>query len=209
MEVEQQSAKNSWSSGQAYSMAGICLLVGVAAGYLVHGPNKAVVAAGPSEAGLNQPAAIQMPSQNQLKHMADKKAEPVLDKLKEDPNDPVLLAEAAKTYLYAHQVDTAIEYYEKSVKIRPDAKVLTTLGGAYHFSGNDDAALDAWNRALKVDPNYADALVNIGLVQLQSKANPEAAIEAWTRMLKNNPNHPQRAKVEKMIAAAKKQASGN
>ncbi|HEX6879145.1 MAG TPA: tetratricopeptide repeat protein [Terriglobales bacterium] len=209
MEVEQQSAKNSWSGGLAYSMAGICLLVGVAAGYLIHGPNRAVVAASASDADVNQPAAIQMPSPDQLKHMADKKVEPVLGKLKEDPNDPVLLAEAAKTYLYAHQVDTAIEYYEKSVKIKPDPKVLTTLGGAYHFSGNDDAALDAWNRALKIDPDFADALVNIGLVQLQSKANPEAAIEAWSRMLKSNPNHPQRAKVEKMIAGARKQLKAN
>jgi cytochrome c-type biogenesis protein CcmH/NrfG len=84
--------------------------------------------------------------------------------------------------------------------------VLNTLGGAYHFAGARDKALDAWQRALKIDPNHADSLVNIGLVKWREQGDATAAIAAWRQMLKCNPQHPQRAQVEKMIAQAEKHA---
>ncbi|HWR35236.1 MAG TPA: hypothetical protein VN622_05125 [Clostridia bacterium] len=197
-----------WSNTQAYGLAIICLLLGITSGYLIHGP--ATPAAVPSDPHQHvhelppEASAIQ-PTPDQLKHMADKQTEPLLAKLEANPNDPDLLVQVGKAYLYARQFQTSIEYFEKSVKIKPDARVLTTLGGAYHFAGADDKALDAWDRALRIDPGYGDALVNIGLVKLQTESNPKAAIAAWRKMLKANPNHPQRAKVEAMIASAQEQ----
>jgi cytochrome c-type biogenesis protein CcmH/NrfG len=141
-----------------------------------------------------------------LKHMAVKQAEPLMAKLEKNPNDADLLAQIAKTYLVGHQFDSAAEYYERSVKIKPDVRTLTTLGGAYHLAGADDKALGAWKRALKIDPNYADALFNYGLIEWKSQSDPNAAIVAWTKLLQANPNHPQRARVEEMIALAKKDA---
>lgn len=210
METEQGSV-NRWSSPQAYGFATVCLTVGIVCGYLIHGPVKPVElpvsqeqTAAPQPEGLRQAPAT-MPTPDQMKHMADKKADPLLAKLKTDPNDPALLAEIGRTYLYAHQFEEAAAYFEKSAAIKADPKTLTTLGGIYHFEGADDKALETWDRALKLDPNYADALVNVGLVKIQSGADPQGAIDAWTRMVKANPNHPQRAKVEEMIASAKKQ----
>ena len=107
-------------------------------------------------------------------------------------------------YLSAQQFQTAADYYERSAKIKPDAGVLTTLGGVYHFEGADEKALDAWKRALQIDPNNADALFNFGLVKWQYESDPKAAVAAWNQLLKANPNHPQRARVEAMIARAKR-----
>lgn len=197
-------SQNRWSNTQAYGLATICLVAGTVCGYLIHGPAKPlpVVPTAPSGATAAT-SQMPVPTMDQMKHMAQKQAEPLMEKLKQHPDDPALLAEVGRTYLLAHQFEPAIEYYEKSAKIKPDPKVLTSLGGVYHFAGNDDKAIDSWNRALKVQPGYADALVNIGLVEM--KSDPQAAIKTWKEMLAKNPNHPQRAKVEQMISSAQKQ----
>ncbi len=201
-------ARDLWSNTQAYGLAVICLLLGIAAGYFLHGPQppaSATVASAPQQAPQQAPdnGSMQVTPEG-LKHMAAKQGEPMLAKLAKNPNDATLLAQIGKTYLSAQQFQTAAEYYERSVKIKPDAGILTTLGGVYHFEGADDKALDAWKRALQIDPNNADALFNFGLVKWQYESDPKAAVAAWNRLLKANPNHPQRARVEEMIARAKK-----
>jgi cytochrome c-type biogenesis protein CcmH/NrfG len=206
----QSNAEKLWSNMEAYGLAAICLILGIAAGYIIHGPqNLTATSAAPVTAQAAQPAmnggGMQV-SPEGLKHMAVKQAEPLMAKLEKNPNDPDLLAQIGKTYLVAHQFESASEYYERSAKIRPDVRTLTTLGGAYHLAGADDKALGAWKRALKIDPTYADALFNYGLIEWKSKSDPKAAIAAWNKLLQSNPNHPQRAQVEEMIARAKKDA---
>jgi len=201
-------ARDWWSNTQAYGLAVICLLLGIAAGYFIRGPQppaSATVVSAPQQAPQQVPdnSSMQVTPEG-LKHMAEKQAEPLLAKLEKNPNDAALLAQIGKAYLNAHQFQTAVEYYERSVKIKPDAGILTTLGGVYHFEGADDKALDAWKRALQIDPNNADALFNFGLGKWQYASDPKAAVAAWNRLLKTNPNHPQRARVEEMIARAKK-----
>lgn len=212
---ETSHANSNWSTARVMVLALVSLGIGLPIGYVVRGSSATV--ATPPAPGMGEPAASSgqpggaaaaaMPSEQQMKHMADKKAEPLLAQLQKNPNDAALLAEIGKTYLYARQFDSAAEYYERSVKSKPDPAVLNTLGGVYHYAGSADKALEAWNRALQIDPNYADALVNIGLVKWREQSDPKAAIAAWKKMLKGNPNHPQREKVEKMIAQAEKHAN--
>lgn len=198
-------ARSLWSTTQVYLLSAICLLAGVAAGYVAHAPAAVrptpVAKAAPQQTPAHTMGQI---SPDQMRHMADKQAEPLLAELKTKPKDADLLARIAKTYLSAHQFDTAAEYYERSATIKADPRVLTSLGGAYHFSGADDKALAAWNRALQADPNYADAMFNMGLVKWQSQSDAKGAIAIWTTMLKKNPNLPRRAYVEDLIARAKK-----
>jgi len=196
-----------WSATQTYGLAIICLLLGLVTGYLLHAPAATPVRAPQAAQQVaNGAAATGMGhiTQEQLKHMADKKAEPMLAQLQKNPNDAALLAEIGKVYALARELNTSAEYYEKSVKAKPDPRVLTTLGTVYHYAGMDDKAIDALNRALKIDPKYADALFNLGMLQWQSKADPKAAIASWETLLKKNPNHPKRAQVEQVIARAKK-----
>lgn len=209
MEADGSSQKR-WNNAQAYGLAIGCLALGVAAGYLIHArlqppappsaPRQQAHQLSPHAGGVQVTA-------EQLKHMADKQAEPLLAKLEQNPNDADVLAELGKAYLYVREFQRSTDYYERSVKIKPDPRVLTTLGGAYHLAGADDKAIDAWSRALQLDPGYADALYNLGLVKWQAGSDPGAAIEAWSKLLQTNPNHPRRAQVEAMIARAKKHAS--
>jgi cytochrome c-type biogenesis protein CcmH/NrfG len=197
-----ESRPKSWSSPQVYGLSVICLLLGIGAGYLVHAPSQ--VSASVRQTGrptATNPANV---TPEQLRHMADKQAEPLLAKLRQTPDDAALLAEIGKIYLLTRQFPTATEYYERSVQAKPNAKVLTTLGGAYHFAGDDEKAIGAWNRALALDPKSPDALYNIGLIQWQAHGDAKSAIATWQKFLKTNPQHPKRAQVEKMIAQAKK-----
>src|SRR5207248_1663601 len=95
-----------WRSNQVYILAGICLALGLGIGYLLRGSQshpQAVAAAPSTPASKSQGTMSQMPSLDDMKHMADKKAEPLLAQLKTDPNNAGLLVQVGKTYEAAHQ----------------------------------------------------------------------------------------------------------
>jgi len=202
MEDPELKAK-SWSSAQFYGFAAVCLLAGIAIGYWARTPFQAS-AVKPQAAKL---AAAHSPDANiridQMKQEADIQAEPLLARLRQSPDDPLLLAEIGKIYYQMRQYPEAAKYYEASVRFKPDAVVFVKLGGAYHFGGDDDRAIGAWNHALRLDPNNPDALFNIGFVQWRERGNRKEAIAAWQKLLQTNPNHPKRAQVEEMLSQAK------
>lgn len=195
-----------WSSTQAYGLALITLVLGLATGFLLHGPATAAnVPPAVQATEKDSPHAGMSVTPEQLKHMADMQAGPLLDKLKQDPNDPELLAQVGNTYLAGHQFSTAIEYYENSANIKPDANLLTQLANAYFYSGSPDKAIDALNRALQIDPKFANALFNLGALKWQVRGDTAGAIAAWRKLIKTNPNHPKRREVEAMIERVQQQ----
>ena len=209
METEKQELTqetNLWSNVQVYALGVICLLLGIAAGYLLHSTSPSTptvpTMAGSQQQQPNVPR-VQDVTPEQLEHMAEKQAEPLLAKIKSNPKDAGALAETGKTFFSAHQFEKSAEYFERSAKIHPDADVLTTLATAYHHAGQEDKAIDALQRALEVDPKFANALFNLGMLRWQAQSDPKGAIEAWQTLLKTNPNHPKRETVERMIARVK------
>jgi cytochrome c-type biogenesis protein CcmH/NrfG len=59
------------------------------------------------------------------------------------------------------------------------------------------------NRALQLDPKFASALFNLGMLKWQVQGDVKGAIASWEKLVKTNPNHPQVEQVKKMIARAK------
>ncbi len=204
----QPNVENHWSSTQAYVFAVICLVVGIGCGYLLRGVSQTSVSASPRQtADQPQPHAAAMPTPDQMKHMGDKMAEPLLAQLQKDPNNPELYAKVGSVYFRAGQFPAAAENYEKSVKLKPTAEGYVSLSNSYHYAGDDDKAFASLEDALKLDPKSANALFNLGMLKWQVKNDPKGAIESWQRLLKTNPNHPKRAAVENMIAKAKQHMS--
>jgi cytochrome c-type biogenesis protein CcmH/NrfG len=198
-----ESTVKSWTSTQVYGLAVICLLSGICIGYLARAPFGAgAVKPQAAKSAVARASDVKI-TPDALKQGADKQAEPLLARLRQSPDDPSLLAEIGKVYYQTRQFAMAAKYYEDSVRVKPDAAVLVKLGGAYHFGGNDDRAIGAWNHALRLDPNNPDALFNIGFVKWQAQGDRKAAIAAWQKLLKTNPNHPKRAQVEALLAQAK------
>jgi cytochrome c-type biogenesis protein CcmH/NrfG len=192
-----------WSRTRVFGLAVICVLSGISIWCLARARFQAS-AVKPQVARLAVAHASDVKiTLDQLKQKADKQAEPLLAQLRKSHDDPVLLAEIGKIYYQMGQFAMAARYYKDSVRVKPDAVVLVKLGGAYHFDGDDDKAIGAWNHALHLDPNNPDALFNIGFVQWHSKGNRKEAIAAWQTLLKTNPNHPRCAQVEELLAQAK------
>jgi cytochrome c-type biogenesis protein CcmH/NrfG len=192
-------------------LATICLVVGIAVGYLLRGSaggdSKAQPsAAAPASAGM--PAMGAQPTPEQLKHMADQQAGSILAQLKNSPNDPKLLAEAGNVYYDAQQYPTAIEYYDRALRVEPkNANIRTDMGTAYFYLGDADRAIQEFQTALKDDPKHGQTLFNMGMVQWQGKGDAPAAVATWERLLKTVPDYPERARVEEMLAKAKQHSS--
>ena len=197
-----------WSSSQAYTLAVVCLLLGMAGGWLIRGSQPPPGMA-PQSASASAPAPAMggngQPTPEQLKKMADTQAAPLLEKLKSDPNNPDLLVSIANNYYDAQQYPIAVDYYGRALKARPaDASVRTDMATAYWYMGNADTAIDEFNKALTYEPNKANTLFNRGLVKWQGKMDIEGAVADWQKLLATNPNYEAKDKVEQMIAEAKK-----
>ena len=202
-----------WTSTQAYMLSVICLLLGVAVGYLVRGsaPTQiTTVNAGQSgvvaeQNGTAAPAGMPQPTSEQLRQMADTQAQPLLAQLKSDPNNADLLYKIGNLYYDAQQYPEAVKFYESSLKIDPKAAdVRTDLGTAYHLLGQPDKAIQEYDEVLKVNGKHANALFNEGMVKWQDKLDLNGAIASWKRLLETNPDYPQRDRVQQLIAQAEK-----
>jgi cytochrome c-type biogenesis protein CcmH/NrfG len=159
---------------QAYVLAVICLLVGIAGGWFVRGSQSP--AAGVTEtASASAPAVgsadtgTQAPTRAQMQRMADVQAGPLIEKLKADPNNAGLLANIGNIYYDTQQFPTAIDYYQ---------------------------------RALQVEP--ANTLFNLGIVEWQGKMDIDHAVATWQKLLDTNPNYEGKDKVLQLMAQAKK-----
>lgn len=195
-----------WTNAQTYSMAVICLILGVVAGYLLHAPAAANAGSAPTNVSSNPlpSSAPQMPSAADMKRMADKQVAPLLEQLQKNPKDADLLAKIAHSYMAAQQYQSAKQYFEESVAVKPKPDVLNELAFVYVKMGDLDKGIATLNQALAIDPKNANVLYNLGFYEWKGKADPKAAIGAWQSYLKADPNSPKRAEVEQMLAQARK-----
>lgn len=204
-------AASAWSSQQAYTLAIICLVLGGLAGYLLRGSSSADIpdnTASSAGSGVTADAA-QQPSPEQLAHMADKQAEPLLQKVQSRPEDASLLSSIGNVYYDARQYDKAIEYYKKSLKIEPaNVDVRSDMATCLWYKNDADGAIAEFEKSLKYNPQHASTLYNMGVVKWQGKGDPRGAVQAWERLLQANPNYENKARVMELISRARQHASG-
>jgi cytochrome c-type biogenesis protein CcmH/NrfG len=199
-----------WTSIQAYVLAGICLLVGIAAGWFIRGSQSPVIAATQTAGALapatgNSNGDAQAPTPAQMQQMADTQAAPLIEKLKADPNNAKLLENIGDIYYDTHSFPAAIDYYQRSLKIEPaNTGARTDMATAYWYSGNADAAIEEFQKSLSYEPNKASTLFNLGIVQWQGKMDIDKAVATWRKLLDTNPNYEAKDKVEELIAQAQK-----
>jgi cytochrome c-type biogenesis protein CcmH/NrfG len=207
------SSATKWTTLQVYTLAVVCLLAGIAVGWLFRAsqspasaaPVEAATAAAPS--GMGDGSTTQ-PSANQMKKMAETQAAPLLEKLTSDPTNADLLASLGNIYYDTQQFPTAIGYYQQVLKAQPsNAAVRTDMATAYWYQGDADNAIAEFNKALSYEPNKANALFNLGVVEWQGKMDVPKAVATWEKLLATNPTYEGKDKVEMMIAQAKKHSN--
>jgi tetratricopeptide (TPR) repeat protein len=203
-----------WTSVQAYVLAVICLLVGIAGGWFIRGSESPAVAtaetAGASAAAVagadasgQTPASA--PTLAQMQKMADTQAAPLIEKLKADPANAELLENIGNIYYDAQQFPVAIEYYQRALKVEPaNTGVRTDMATAYWYMGNADTAIAEFQKSLTYEPNKPNTLFNLGVVEWQSKMDIDKALATWQKLLDTNPNYAGKDKVLELMAQAKK-----
>jgi cytochrome c-type biogenesis protein CcmH/NrfG len=209
--VQQETSRATWPAKQVYGMAALCLLVGLAVGYLFRGsqslapPVQQASAARPNAA----PAGMggHMPSLMDMKAMADKQAAPLLEKLKSDPNDKGLLMQVGQIYKSTHQFKEAAGYYGKATQVDPkNVPLRTELASCLYYDGDVDGAISQLQQSLQYDPKDANSLFNLGVIKWQGKQDAKGALGAWHELLKSNPqlSSDRKAAVQNMIAEVQK-----
>ena len=214
-----------FTSVQAYTMAVITLVIGIAVGYFARGSAPTVAtpevsqsapAASPAGTGGEQPmGAGQLPgigTQQQggaSPEMLAQASAPLLAKLQTNPKDFETLTKLGNIYYDGQAYQQAIEYYTKALEINPkNPDVMTDLGTAYWYTGNPDKAIDLYQKSLAIRPNYPATLLNLGVVKWQGKKDPQGAVAVWEQLLKTNPTYEQKDQVQMLIERAKMHGAG-
>ena len=200
-----------WTRERAALLALVCLTAGIAGGWVARGLHKPG-AAKASNAAQSSPNAGQGQAgltAGQLKEAADAQAAPMLEQLKQHPNDANLLVNVGNLYYDAQAYPTAVDYYGRALQVTPtNAAVRTDMATAYWYMGNTDTALAEFDKALGYAPNNPNTLFNRGLVKWRGKHDAAGATADWQKLLSTTPNYEGRAEVEKMLAEVKAQTGG-
>lgn len=228
-----QDNKNSqglgFTSVQAYTLAVITLVIGIAVGYFARGsasptapePTQQAAAApagmggGQAAGGAQGMGAGQLPgigSQQQgnaSPEMLAQAAAPLLAKVKTNPKDFETWRQLGNIYFDGQAYPQALEYYGKALEIDPkNPDVLTDYGTAIWYTGNADKAIEEFNKSLSIRPNNAATMFNLGIVKWQGKKDPAGAVVVWEQLLKTNPNYEQKDQVQMLIERAKMHGAG-
>ena len=196
---------------RVYLKAAICLVVGLAVGYLLRGSRSSASSVLPaasvakSSVRAGAMGAREMPGgAGHMQQMANKQAAPLLERLKSDPNNSALLIQVGGIYHTTHQFKQAAEYYDKALQVDPkNVAIRTKLASSMFRMGDADGAIAQLNQALSYDPKDANALFDLGVVKLNGKRDSKGALAAWQRLLKSNPqlSADRKATVQKLMAA--------
>ena len=212
MDTNRATSSEQWTSVQAYVLAVICLLVGIAGGWFIRGSKSPAVAPGemasvPAPAVGAANAGAQTPTPAQMQKMADTQAGPLIEKLKADPTNAGLLANIGNIYYDAHQFPTAIDYYQRALNVEPaNTNVRTDMATAFWYAGQADIAIREFQKSLSYAPNQPNTLFNLGVVEWQGKMDIDKALATWQKLLDTNPNYQGKDKVLELMAQAKKHA---
>jgi cytochrome c-type biogenesis protein CcmH/NrfG len=209
--LQQAKGESAWQAKHVYAMAVVCLLIGLAIGYLFRGsqsPAVPVKAAAMVQGVATPPTPAnamsgQMPTLDEMKQMADKKAEPLLAKLKSDPNNSDLLIQVGNLYKATHQFKQAAGYYAKALQVKPkNVAIRTELASCLFYDGDADGAISQLQQGLHYDPRDANSLFNLGMIKWQAKQDSQGALDAWRELLKSNPqlSADRKATVQKLMA---------
>lgn len=212
MSDPKKSSALQWTSVQAYTLTVVCLLLGIAVGWLLRGSQSPAAAASESPSAV-APAAPGMgtnsqPTPEQLKAMGDVQAKPLLEKLKADPQNADLLTSIGNVYYDTQQFPIAINYYQQVLKIQPEnTGVRTDMATAYWYSGDADTAITEFKKSLSYEPNKPNTLFNLGIVEWQGKMDIKNAVADWKKLLATNPDYQGKDTVLNLIAQAEKHSN--
>ena len=110
-----------------------------------------------------------------------------------DPKDPELLFIAGRNFLDNGDLDAAVEYMERGLKIDPgNSYGAQSLAAAFVMMDSTEAAIFAYTKAIRSEPDNPDLHFNLGVLYLQL-GDFEMTEEKFQQVLRINPDDSQAA----------------
>ena len=119
------------------------------------------------------------------------------------------MLQAARESLNAGRYPEAIAAYQAVLKRDGNnVDAMTHLGAIVALGGHADAALETFDKALKIDPTYPPALLYKGQVLYEVKHDYAGAVKAWERFVSLVPPGEDRKRVAALIEEARTKTPG-
>jgi Tfp pilus assembly protein PilF len=95
----------------------------------------------------------------------------------------------AAEYVHKDDLDTALGYYEKAYKLKPDdSNVMNDYAITLLSSNRYDEALGLYERILEKDPSNVNALVNLAMIHAR-KGETEKSLDTYSRIISIDPEY--------------------
>lgn len=115
------------------------------------------------------------------------------------------MLQAAHASLDTGRYHEAIAAYQAVLKRDPrNVEAITHLGVILAIAGHDDNALEAFDKAIAIDPGYAHVWWDKARVLYEAKQDYRGAIQAWEKFVALVPRGEDRDRALRMIGEAKK-----
>ncbi len=127
-----------------------------------------------------------------------------------DPSRPITpealksMLDAARQSLFAGRYQEAIAAYQAVLERDPkNVDAITHMGLIVATGGHGDQALQAFDRAISLDPNYPPAHLYRGQVLYETKQDYRGAIQSWEKFVRLVPEEENKALARRMIQEAR------
>ncbi|MFN7217409.1 tetratricopeptide repeat protein, partial [Microcystis sp.] len=104
------------------------------------------------------------------------------------PNNPNYYNEKSGVLSRLKRYDEGLAAITQAIDLAPRAAWYFSRGNLYYNLQKYDLALSDWNKAIKINPNYADAYNNRGLLYYDQKKY-ELALADYSKAIDINPNY--------------------
>jgi tetratricopeptide (TPR) repeat protein len=114
-----------------------------------------------------------------------------------------MLAAARQSLMEGRYQEAIAAYQAVLARDTKNVDAMTHLGLIVAMGGHADAALETFDKALKIDPTYPPALLYKGQVLYEVKRDYAGAIKAWERFVTLTPPGEDRQRVAVLIEEAR------
>ena len=114
-----------------------------------------------------------------------------------------MLAAARQSLMEGRYQEAIAAYQAVLARDTKNVDAMTHLGLIVAMGGHADAALETFDKALKIDPKYPPALLYKGQVLYEVKRDYAGAIKAWERFVTLTPSGEDRQRVAVLIEEAR------
>jgi len=114
-----------------------------------------------------------------------------------------MLAAARQSLMEGRYQEAIAAYQAVLARDSKNVDAMTHLGLIVAMGGHADAALETFDKALKIDPKYPPALLYKGQVLYEVKRDYAGAIKAWERFVTLTPSGEDRQRVAVLIEEAR------